>query len=520
MTRSRKDITKVFTPFANPERQFQSRKDITPIAVHNMYSFYESESSESESADLNEIDIETLTLEQYLAQNHNNSQVGVKRHGIEKNIILEIKSQLLRKLRENTFSGGNTEDATEHDQPRDGLTATEAMESIQEIVEHSHRWHRAESDKKTNSLSTITDKLKNLNHERNNLRVNIHKINLKSNIEFPYEEETPKTETFFENVKKRIMETQANKEKLLKNQESEPINTTLVNDIRKTLEYTWHLQELVSNKIQIKELSMVKLNARCSAVFQNKLPPKEKDLGSFVLPCIIGNTTVSNALTDLGASICVIPFSMFKRLGLGNPRPVNMEIEMAYRSMQSPKGIVEIVLVKIHKFIFLVDFVILDIVEHNKVPIILGRPMLATAHPRIDVFGGKFSLKVGKEQVIFNANEGATPVTVSPVCVIKDFDVIDNIEGPDNLEEFIMDDDLNGDLGNFLWDNNLFPNYENPKDNPLFPNKSSSRYWNPVEEFQDSDDNLGIGIDDFIAKDYLWDNLDPGSLTNKQPFKA
>ncbi|GKC84111.1 putative reverse transcriptase domain-containing protein [Tanacetum coccineum] len=386
MTRSRKDITKVFTPFANPERQFQSRKDITPIAVHNMYSFYESESSESESADLNEIDIETLTLEQYLAQNHNNSK------------------------------------------SRCGLTATEAMESIQEIVEHSHRWHRAESDKKTNSLSTITDKLKNLNHERNNLRVNIHKINLKSNIEFPYEE--------------------------------------------------------------------VKLNARCSAVFQNKLPPKEKDLGSFVLPCIIGNTTVSNALTDLGASICVIP------------------------SLQSPKGIVENVLVKIHKFIFLVDFFILDIVEDNKVPIIMGRPMLATAHPRIDVFGGKISLKVGKEQVIFNANEGATPVTVSPVCVIKDFDVIDNIEGPDNLEEFIMDDDLNGDLGNFLWDNNLFPNYENPLSNPPSLNKSPSRNWNPVEEFQDSDDNLGIGIDDFIAKDYLWDNLDPGSLTNKQPFKA
>nr|GEU48097.1 hypothetical protein [Tanacetum cinerariifolium] len=195
---------------------------------------------------------------------------------------------------------------------------------------------------------------------------------------------------------------------------------------------------------------MVKLNAWCSAVLQNELPPKEKDPGSFVLPCIIANTTVSNALADLGASISVMPFSMFKRLGLGNPRPVNMVIEMADRSMQSPKGIVENVLVKIHKFIFPVDFVILDIVKDNKVPIILGRPMLATVHARIDVFGGKFSLKVGKEQVTFNANEGANPVTVSPVCAIKDFDVIDNIEGPDDLEEFLMDDDLNRDLGNFL----------------------------------------------------------------------
>ncbi|GJX07355.1 retrovirus-related pol polyprotein from transposon TNT 1-94 [Tanacetum coccineum] len=273
------------------------------------------------------------------------------------------------------------------------------------------------------------------------------------------------------------METQANEEKLLKKLESEPVNTTLLNDIQKTPEYTRHLQELVSNKIQIEELSMVKLNACCSAVLQNELPPKEKDPGSFVLPCIIGNTTVSNALADLGASISVMPFSMFKRLGLGNPRPVNMVIEMADRSMQSPKGIVENVLVKIHKFIFPVDFVILDIVEDNKVPIILGRPMLATAHARIDVFRGKNLVRSWKRISYFNANEGATPVTVSPICAIKDFDVIDNIEGPDDLEEFLMDDDLNGDLSNFLQDNNLFPNYEDPGDNPPSLNKSLIRNW-------------------------------------------
>ncbi|GJU03533.1 retrovirus-related pol polyprotein from transposon TNT 1-94 [Tanacetum coccineum] len=195
---------------------------------------------------------------------------------------------------------------------------------------------------------------------------------------------------------------------------------------------------------------MVKLNARCSAVLQNELPPKEKDPGSFVLPCIISNTMVSNALADLGASISVMSFSMFKRLGLGNRRPVNMVIKMKDRSMQSPKGIVENVLVKIHKFIFLVDFVILDIIEDDKVPIILGRPMLATAHAKINVFGGKISLEVRKEQIIFNPNEGATPVTDSPVCVIKDFDVIDNFGGPKDLEELLMDDDINGDLGNFL----------------------------------------------------------------------
>ncbi|GKC67169.1 retrovirus-related pol polyprotein from transposon TNT 1-94 [Tanacetum coccineum] len=195
---------------------------------------------------------------------------------------------------------------------------------------------------------------------------------------------------------------------------------------------------------------MVKLNAQCSTVLQNELPPKEKDPGSFILPCSIGNTTISNAFADLGASISVMPFSMFKRLGLGNPRPVNMVIEMADRSMQSPKGIVENVLVKIHKFIILVDFIILDIIEDNKVPIILGRPMLATTHARIDVFGGKISLEIRKEQIIFNANEGTTLVTISPVCVIKIFDVIDDIEEPNDFEDFLMNENFNGTWETFF----------------------------------------------------------------------
>nr|GEW47737.1 hypothetical protein [Tanacetum cinerariifolium] len=121
------------------------------------------------------------------------------------------------------------------------------------------------------------------------------------------------------------------------------------------IDYTKSLQELVSKKTKIKEVSMVKLNARCSIVLQNELPPKEKDPWSFILPCIIR---------------------------LGNPKRVRTLIDMADKSMQSPKGIIENVLVKIDKFIFPVDSVILDIVEDDKVLIILGRPMLANVHAR------------------------------------------------------------------------------------------------------------------------------------------
>ncbi|GJT85754.1 putative reverse transcriptase domain-containing protein [Tanacetum coccineum] len=148
--------------------------------------------------------------------------------------------------------------------------------------------------------------------------------------------------------------------------------------------------------------------------------------------------------------------------------------------MQSPKGIVENVLVKIDIFIFLVDFVILDIVEDDKVPIILGRPMLSTAHARIDVFSRKFSPEVGNEKVIFTANEGVTPLAVSSVCVVNDFQVPDNFGRPEDLKEFLMNEDINGDLGNFLIDNNLLPGID----------------MDSFGTLSDSETKMGIGLDD------------------------
>ncbi|GKB30687.1 hypothetical protein Tco_0870088 [Tanacetum coccineum] len=162
---------------------------------------------------------------------------------------------------------------------------------------------------------------------------------------------------------------------------------------------------------------------------------------------------VNNALANLGASISVMPFSMFKRLGLGTPKPISMTIEMTNRSMKYPKGIVENVLDKIDKLIFPVDFVILDIVKDNKVPIILGRPMLAIAHSRIEVSGKKISPEVGTKKVVFNANEGKTPLSV---CVINDLQVPEDFREPEVLpdsdeEMGIKVEDLGEGIENF-WD--------------------------------------------------------------------
>ncbi|GKA61403.1 reverse transcriptase domain-containing protein [Tanacetum coccineum] len=95
---------------------------------------------------------------------------------------------------------------------------------------------------------------------------------------------------------------------------------------------------------------------------------------------------VNNALADLGANIIVMPLSMYKRLGIGKLKPINMVIEMADNTKCTPKGIVENLLIKIDKFIFPVDFVILDMVEDLRMPIILGRPLLATTHTKEAVY--------------------------------------------------------------------------------------------------------------------------------------
>ncbi|GKE89761.1 hypothetical protein Tco_1567236, partial [Tanacetum coccineum] len=134
-------------------------------------------------------------------------------------------------------------------------------------------------------------------------------------------------------------------------------------------------------------------------------------------------------------------------------------------------------------------FVILDIIDDNTVPIILGRHMLATAHTRIDVFGRKIYLQV---------------------------DVIDDFGRPEDLVELLKNDDINGDLGDFLEDNDLLPNFDAPKAISLSPSRLASINKDPFEEFQDSDSNMGIGIDDFVkGMDDLWDDQGPVSLTKE-----
>ncbi|GKA71793.1 putative reverse transcriptase domain-containing protein [Tanacetum coccineum] len=142
----------------------------------------------------------------------------------------------------------------------------------------------------------------------------------------------------------------------------------------------------------------------------NAIPRKEKDPGSFTLPCFINNFCFDNALVDLGASVSVMPLSTYLNLGLGELVHTRLTVALADKTVKCPKGIAENVLVGIGKFTFPVDFIILDMPEDIKVPLILGRPFLSIARAKIDVYKRKITLRVGEEKIIFKSVKPASSI--------------------------------------------------------------------------------------------------------------
>ncbi|GJU31508.1 retrovirus-related pol polyprotein from transposon TNT 1-94 [Tanacetum coccineum] len=164
---------------------------------------------------------------------------------------------------------------------------------------------------------------------------------------------------------------EAQQQKFLKNLKQLHINTPFTKALSQMPKYTKFLKGLLSNKTRLEEACTVIMNERCSAVLLNKLPSKEKDPGSFTIPCDIGHLHINNALVDLGSSISLMPYMIYKKLGLGESKPTRMSLELVDRSIQYPRGIAKNVLIKIDKFILPIDFVIIDMREDFKILIIL-----------------------------------------------------------------------------------------------------------------------------------------------------
>ncbi|GKA52763.1 reverse transcriptase domain-containing protein [Tanacetum coccineum] len=165
------------------------------------------------------------------------------------------------------------------------------------------------------------------------------------------------------------------------------------------------LKALIGNKEKLSEMARTPLNENCSAVILNKLPKKLGDPGRFLIPCEFSGINTCNALADLGTSINLMPYFVWKNLSLLEQTPTCMMLELADRSISEPIGIAEDVYVMVGEFQFPADFVVVDFEPDPRVPLILGRSFLKTSRALIDVYKGEITLHVGRESITFNLDQ-------------------------------------------------------------------------------------------------------------------
>ncbi|XP_052171601.1 uncharacterized protein LOC127787578 [Diospyros lotus] len=147
-------------------------------------------------------------------------------------------------------------------------------------------------------------------------------------------------------------------EKFLKVFKKLHINISFVDALAQMPSYAKFMKEILLNKRKLEKHEIVMLTEESSTILQNKLPPKLKDLESFTIPYTIGSLFFERALCDLGATINLIPYSIFRTLGLGEEKPTRISLQLPDQSVKHPRGIIEDILVKVDKFIFPADFVI------------------------------------------------------------------------------------------------------------------------------------------------------------------
>ncbi|GJS17874.1 reverse transcriptase domain-containing protein [Tanacetum coccineum] len=183
-------------------------------------------------------------------------------------------------------------------------------------------------------------------------------------------------------------------------------------------------KKMLNNKDKLIELTKTPLNENCSAVVLKKLPEKLGDPGRFLIPCDFLEFDSYLALADLGASINLMPLSIWKKLQLSGLTETKMVLELADRTISKPTGVAENVFIKVGKFYFLADFVVLDFIADPRVPLILGRPFLRTAHALIDVYEGEIILRNDDQSLTLKC--GDTPsISYNNFESLKKVDLID-----------------------------------------------------------------------------------------------
>ncbi|GJY01423.1 reverse transcriptase domain-containing protein [Tanacetum coccineum] len=241
-------------------------------------------------------------------------------------------------------------------------------------------------------------------------------------------------------------------------------------------------KKMLNNKDKLIELTKTPLNENCSAVVHKKLPEKLGDPGRFLILCDFLEFDNCLALADLGASINLMPLSICKKLGLPGLNDTKMVLELADRTISKPTDVVGNVFVKVGKFYFPTDFVVLDFIADPRVPLILGRPFLRTAHALIDVYEGEITLRNDDQSLTLKC--GDTPsISYNNLESLKKVDLID-VTCEEYSQEVL-------DFSDSVAYGNPSPGYD-----PIVSNSSPT-----LTPFEESDFLLFKEADAFIAID-------------------
>ncbi|GKC00312.1 reverse transcriptase domain-containing protein, partial [Tanacetum coccineum] len=195
------------------------------------------------------------------------------------------------------------------------------------------------------------------------------------------------------------------KEIVLEDVQATPFRVGLKDALVEMPKFNKWLSSFLRNKEKLEEIAIMTVNAECSAIIMKKVPEKLKDPGKFLIPCALQEVNRTSALADSGASINLLPHSIYKKLELEALTPTRMTLELANRSITYPMGIAEDVVVIVDGFTFLADFMVVNFEPDPRVPIILGRPFLRTTKALIDLYKEKLTLRVGKEELVYYADK-------------------------------------------------------------------------------------------------------------------
>jgi hypothetical protein len=195
------------------------------------------------------------------------------------------------------------------------------------------------------------------------------------------------------------------------------VNIPLLDAIKQVPAYAKFLKDLCTQKRNNRKHipKKVILTEQVSSLIQHNTPPKFKDAGTPTISCVIGNTKIERALLDLGAGVNLLPYSVYQQLGLGELKLTSTVLQLADRSIKKPRGIVEDVLIKVDKFYYPVDFTVPDTEPvpclDKQIPVILGRPFVATANACINCRTGVMKISFGNMKIrlnIFTAFQNAS----------------------------------------------------------------------------------------------------------------